>query len=327
MINSAKLKDLTTLDLKPIRDGFGEGFTAVGAKNPEVVGLCADLTESVRMADFERQFPDRFLQVGICEQNMAGVAVGLALSGKIAYIGSFATFSPGRNYDQIRISVCMMNSNVKIVSSHAGLSHGEDGMTVQMLEDIALMRALPNMKVVVPADSHQAMQATMAIADIPGPVYLRLGRSPTPVLFDETDEFEFGKIQMLRPGTDLTIFACGYLVFRSLLAADRLSQKGINAQVINVHTIKPLDEQGIIEAVSQTGAVVTAEEAQIYGGLGGAVAETLGKNLPVPLEMVAVMDRFGQSGSSLELSKARNIMEDDIFNAAMRVFSRKHNKA
>lgn len=326
MIDKAKLKDLTTLELKPIRDGFGEGFVRVGGMRPEVVGLCADLTESVRMHEFEHTYPDRFLQMGVSEQNMAGVAAGLALSGKIPYMGSFATFSPGRNYDQIRISICMMNANVKIVSSHAGFSHGEDGITVQMLEDIAMMRALPNMSVVVPADYKQASQAAVEIADVNGPVYLRLGRSATPVLFDDSDPFEFGKIQELRPGSDLTIFACGYLVFRALLAADRLATQGINAQVINVHTIKPLDESGILEAVGATHAVVTAEEAQVNGGLGGAIAELLSRRYPVPVEMVAVMDRFGQTGSSIELHQSRGLMEENIVEAAMKAFSRKQNR-
>jgi len=326
MISQAKLRDLTNLELKSIRDGFGEGFTALGNQRAEIVGLSADLTESLRMTEFERQHPERFFQTGICEQNMAGVAAGLALSGKIAYIGSFATFSPGRNFDQIRISICMMNANVKIVSSHAGFSYGEDGMTVHMLEDVAMMRALPNMKVVIPADYTQAMQAAVEIADIPGPVYLRVGRGTTPNLFDEEDTFEFGKLQMVRAGTDLTIFANGYLVFRALLAADVLAKNGIDAQVINVHTVKPLDQEGILEAVARTRAVVTAEESQVNGGLGGAIAEVLVKNDPVPVEMVAVMDQFGQTGTSLDLHKSRHLMEDDIVKAAIRVFSRKHGK-
>lgn len=323
MIQQVNLKDLTNLELKSIRDGFGEGFVNVGDKNPEVVGLNADLTESLRMHHFAKKYPNRFYQVGIAEQNMAGMAAGLGLSGKIAYMGSFANFSPGRNYDQIRISICMMNANVKIISSHAGFSYGEDGMTVQMLEDIAMMRVLPNMSVVVPADATQAAAAAEAIADIEGPVYLRLGRADTPQLFRPEEAFEFGKIQQLRNGTDITIFANGYLLFRALLAADRLGKEGISARVINIHTVKPLDEEGILESINDTRAIVTAEESQVYGGLGGAIAEVVAKNNPMPIEMVAVNDSFGESGKSIELHRSRHLMEDDIITAAKKSFSRK----
>ena len=325
MIQRVNVKDLTNIELVSIRDGFGNGFLTLGEKHRDVIGMSADLTESLRMHHFAERYPDRFFQVGITEQNMAGMAAGLALSGKIPYIGTFANFSPGRNYDQIRISICMMNANVKIISSHSGFSYGEDGMSVQMNEDIAMMRALPNMKIVVPADAVQAAKATEAIAYEEGPVYLRLGREKTPVLFDEQEKFELGKVQLLREGTDVTIFANGYMLFRALIAADKLAQQNISAQVVNVHTVKPLDENAVIELVQQTGAVVTAEEAQIYGGLGGAIAEVLAKHLPTPLDMVAVKDVFGESGTSLELHQSRGLMDDDIVSAAVNVFTRKHN--
>ncbi|KXK25877.1 MAG: 1-deoxy-D-xylulose-5-phosphate synthase [candidate division WS6 bacterium OLB20] len=322
-MQTVNLRNLSELELKPIRDGFGEGFLNIGAAIPDVIGLNADLTESVRMHLFEEKYPERFFQVGICEQNMAGVAAGMALSGKIPYMGSFANFSPGRNYDQIRTSICMMNANVKIVSSHAGFSHGSDGITVQMLEDIAMMRSLPNMTVLVPADAYQAMQMAEAAATIEGPVYLRLGRSETPLLFAEGTPFVPGEAQLLRDGSHVTIFAAGYLVFRALLAADNLHKQGIEAQVINIHTIKPLDEASVLAAAAKTGAVVTAEEAQVNGGLGGAIAEVLGRKLPTPMEMVAVMDQFGETGTTMDLNKSRNLMEDDIVAAVLHVLERK----
>jgi len=323
MIQKVKIKDLSTPELIPIRNGFGEGFLEVGKKNVEVVGLTADLSGSVRMNHFAEKYPDRFYEAGVSEQNMTGVAAGLALCGKIPYIGTFASFSPARNFDQIRISICMMDLNVKIVSSHAGFSHGSDGITVQMLEDIALMRSLPNMKVVVPADAVQAMQAAKQISKVSGPVYLRIGRTETPVLFDKETPFNFGKAQLLREGTDLTIIATGYLVFRALLAADHLKDQGIEAEVINIHTIKPLDEDSILESVAKTGAVVTAEEAQLFGGLGGAVSEVLTQKLPLPQEFVAVNDKFGETGTTMDLNRSRGLMEEDIINAANRVLRRK----
>lgn len=316
------LRDLTQPELKSIRDGFGEGFLRAGEQYPQVLGLSADLTESVRMHKFAEKFPERFFQVGIAEQNMAGIAAGLGLEGYVPYIGSFANFSPGRNYDQIRISICMMNSNVKIVSSHAGLSYGEDGMSVQMLEDIAMMRALPNMKIIVPADAEQAAQATEALATIEGPAYLRLGRAETPLLFADHD-FEFGKAQLLREGDAATVVACGYMVFRALVAADELAREGIQVEVINAHTLKPFDEETLIRSLLKTRAVVTAEDAQKFGGLGGIVAEITAKNVPVPQEFVAVNDIFGQSGTSLELNKSRGLMPEDIVAAVRRVIVRK----
>lgn len=323
MIQRVQLKDLTNIEFKSIRDGFGEGFLAAGEKYPHVVGLSADLTESVRMHQFAEKYPGRFYQVGIAEQNMAGIAAGLGLSGKAAFMGSFANFSPGRNYDQIRISICMMNANVKIISSHAGYSYGEDGMTVQMNEDVAMMRALPNMRVLIPADATQAAQAAMIAAETEGPVYIRLGRAETPILFDSPAQIQLGCSQMVREGSDLTIFTNGYMVFRSLLAADALAKEGLQARVVNVPSVKPFPETDIIELVSDTKATVTAEEAQVNGGLGGAVAEALVRRLPIPQEMVAVMDRFGETGTSMELHKSRNLMEDDIVAAAKRVLARK----
>ncbi|MFQ5493414.1 MAG: transketolase family protein [Candidatus Dojkabacteria bacterium] len=325
-MDKVTLRDMSKLEMQAIRDGFGEGFLTIGAKNPDVVGLNADLTESLRMHRFRDKYPERFFQVGIAEQNMACIAAGLALSGKIPYIGSFANFSPARNFDQIRTSIAMMNANVKIVSSHSSFSHGSDGITVQMLEDVAMLRALPNMKVIVPADARQTMLAAEAIANIDGPVYLRLGRNETPLLFSDDTPFNFGKAQLLREGKEITIIATGYMVFRSLLAAESLKKKGIDASVVNVHTIKPFDAEGIVAEATRTGAVVTAEELQINGGLGEMVAGVLARSNPMPIEMVAVMDQYGESGSPLELAKSRNVMEDDIVKAALKVFSRKHNK-
>jgi len=318
-----KLRDLSNLELKPIRDGFGEGLLEIGGSNSAVVALSADLTESVRMDKFAEHFPERFFQTGVSEQNMAVVSAGLALEGKIPFMGSFANFSPGRNYDQIRTSIAMMNANVKIISSHAGFSHGSDGISVQMLEDIAIMRSLPNMRVIIPADANQAKWAVEKIAQIDGPVYLRLGRAETPLLFDDMAECNLNKQQLLREGSDLSIVACGYLVFRALLAAENLHKNGIEAQVINLHTIKPINETTLLEYLSKTKAVVTAEEAQMFGGMGSAIAEILAKKLPIPQEFVAVNDTFGESGSSIELHKSRGLMEDDIIEASLRVLKRK----
>ncbi|MEI7579319.1 MAG: transketolase C-terminal domain-containing protein [bacterium] len=320
-----KIRDLTTPQMKAMRDGFAEGLLNAGIANPDVVALCADLKESIKFHLFAEKFPGRFFECGIAEQNMAGVAAGLALDGKIAFIGSFACFSPARNFDQIRISICMMNANVKIASSHAAFSSGSDGITAQMLEDVALMRCLPNMKVVVPADALQAMKATEAIVQIPGPVYLRNGRSETPLLFEENDPniFEFGKAQMLREGEHVTIIANGYMVFRSLLAADALAKKGINVRVLNMHTVKPLDEAAVLESASQTHAIVVAEEAQKFGGLVSAVTETLAQNYPVPVEIVAVNDQFGESGEPLDLTISRHLSEKDIQIAVEKVLQRK----
>lgn len=324
-MNKVEIRDLSDLQLKSIRDGFGEGLLMNAEKNPDIVALSADLTESVRMHWFADKYKERFFQTGICEQNMAGVAAGMALSGKIPFIGSFANFSPGRNYDQIRTSICMMNANVKIASSHAGFSYGEDGISVQMLEDIAMMRALPNMTVIVPADAYQASQAVSASLAVDGPVYLRLGRAESPLIFADNSEFILGQAQLLREGLDVLIISTGYLVFRSLLAADYLHKQGVEAAVMNIHTIKPLDESAILSYASKTCAVVVAEEAQMYGGLGGAVAELFAKKLPLPIEMVSVADRFGESATSLELHKKHNLMEDDIVSAANRAIARKVN--
>lgn len=323
MISKTKIRDLSNLEMKSIRDGFGWGLLKVAASNPDVIALSADLTESVRMHEFAQKYPERFFQTGVAEQNMAGVAAGLALTGKIPYIGSFASFSPVRNYDQIRTSICMMNANVKIVSSHAGFSYGEDGINVQINEDLAMLRPLPNMQIIVPADANQAALAAEAIASIPGPVYLRLGRADTPLLFADDQDFVFGKLQLIREGRDLTIICMGYMLFRAMLAADQLAKQGIDAQIINIHTLKPLDESTLLELVDVTSAIVVAEEAQMAGGLGGAVAELVAKNKPLPIEFIGVANQFGESGTSLELSKSRQLMETDIYSAALKVLARK----
>ena len=299
---------------KELRAGFGEGLVEAAKKNPNVVGLCADVTGSVKMNGFEKAFPERFTQCGIAEANMCGIAAGMSLSGKVAFIGGFAEFVTGRIYDQIRQVVAYSNKNVKICGSHAGISLGEDGATHQTMEDIALMKALPNMTVVAPCDFNQAKIATQAIAEYNGPVYLRLGRSKMPNFTDENMPFEIGKAQILNEGKDVTLIACGHLVWEALEAAKALEAEGINAEVINMHTIKPLDKEAIIASAKKTGAVVTCEEHLFNGGLGDSVAQTLALNLPTPMEYVAVDDKFGESGTPDEMLtnyglRAKNIVE------------------
>lgn len=290
-----------------IRDGFGEGLLVAGAKHKNILALSADLTESVRMHKFAEKFPERFRNTGIQEQNMAAVAAGLALEGFVPFIGSFANFQPGRNLDQIRTSICMMNANVKIISSHAGFSYGEDGITVQALEDVAIMRTLPNMHVLIPADANQAAEMVGWVAEIEGPVYLRLGRAVTPVL-PKTDDFKFGKGQLLQDGDAVTVIASGYMVEKALQAAKELEGKGTSVRVINMHTIKPLDKEIIIKAAKETMGIVVAEESQKAGGLGSAVAEVLAE-IPgcPPMRFVAVEDQFGESGTQAELMESRGL--------------------
>lgn len=304
-------------DKVAIRDGFGEGFLLAGAEYPNVVGLSADLTGSVRMQQFAEKYPERFFNVGIQEQNMAATAAGLGLEGFIPFIGSFSNFQPGRNLDQIRTSICMMDANVKIVGSHAGFSAGSDGVTVQMLEDIAIMRALPRMQVWVPADANQAAEMAVEAAKAAGPVYIRLGRAATPILSVPKEatkaKFEIGKGQQLRDGKDVTIIAISYMLHHALTAAKQLATEGVDARVVNMHTIKPLDQEIILKAAKETRAIVTAEDHQKAGGLGSAVAEVLAESdARVPMRMVAVDDRFGESGTQEDLMKSRGLTVEAI---------------
>jgi transketolase len=308
---------------KDTRSGFGAGLLELGKKNPQVVGLCADLTGSLKMGDFKKAFPERFFQVGIAEANMMGIAAGLTIGGKIPFTGTFANFSTGRVYDQIRQSIAYSGKNVKICASHAGLTLGEDGATHQILEDIGLMKMLPGMTVIVPCDYNQTKAATMAIADHQGPVYLRFGR-PKVANFTPVDApFEIGKAQVLQSGKDLTLVATGHLVWKALQAATILEEKGISVEVINIHTIKPLDEESLIRSIQKTKAVVTAEEHQIAGGLGESVAGLLARKLPAPQEFVGVNDSFGESGKPEELLEKYGLGVNDILEASQRVLKRK----
>lgn len=306
-----------------IREGFGLGLKKAAEANEAVVGLCADLTESIRMNIFAEAFPDRFIQVGVAEQNLVGVAAGLALAGKVAVAGSYAVFSPGRSWDQLRVSVCYSNLNVKIIGGHAGLTVGPDGATHQALEDIAITRVLPNITVVVPCDQLEAEKATQAIIAHSGPVYLRSSRDKSLNLTTPETPFEIGKALTLREGTELTIVACGIMVGLALQAADQLQEQGIAARVLNLHTIKPIDTAALIAAAQATGAVVTAEEHQIAGGMGSAVAEVLSQNAPVPIEMVGMQDTFGESGPAAELLLKYHLSTNHIVEAAHKVLSRK----
>lgn len=311
------------LDQKDTRSGFGAGLLELGRKNPDVVALCADLTGSLKMDAFAKEFPERFIQVGIAEANMMGIAAGLTVGGKIPFTGTFANFSTGRVYDQIRQSIAYAGKNVKICASHAGLTLGEDGATHQILEDIGLMRMLPGMAVVVPADHNQTKQATLAIAVHEGPVYLRFGRPKWPVFIPADMPFEIGKAQVLVEGTDVSLFACGHLVWRALQAAEELAKAGIKAEVINVHTIKPLDEEAVVASVRKTGCAVSCEEHNRYGGLGDAIAQTLALRLPSPQEFVAVNDSFGESGTPDQLLRKYGLDTPDIVAAAHRALARK----
>ena len=288
---------------EPIRKGFGKGLVKAGKDNPQVVAACADLTDSTQMGLFKTEFPDRFFEIGVAEQNLVTVGSGLAAMGKIPYVSSYAAFSPGRNWEQIRTTICINDRPVKIVGSHAGVSVGPDGATHQMLEDIALMRVLPNMVVIVPCDSLQAEKATQAMASDSRPNYLRLAREATAIITNEQTPFEIGKSYVYREGTDVTIFACGTLVYESLVAAEILNSDGISVEVVNVATIKPLDQETILASVSKTRLVVTVEEAQINGGLGGAISELLSEHLPTRIQRIGMQDRFGESGEPDELIK------------------------
>lgn len=317
------INDIVSTGTKATREGFGQGFLEVGRQNPNAVGLTADLLGSLQMHHFKKEFPERFFQVGIAEANMMGIAAGLATAGKIPFTGTFANFSTGRVYDQIRQSIAYSNKNVKICASHAGLSLGEDGATHQILEDIGMMRMLPGMVVINPCDYHQTKAATIAIAEYNGPVYLRFGRPSWPMFTPENQEFKIGKALHLASGKDVTIFATGHLVWTSIEAAKELAAQGISCEVINIHTIKPLDEEAVLDSVSKTRAVVVAEEHQRNGGLGDTIANLLVQRLPVPMEYVGVKDSFGESGKPMELLDKYGLSKKDVLLAAKNVLDRK----
>jgi len=311
------------LEMVPTRDGYGKGLVDAGEKDKRVVVLCADLTESTRSEWFAKKFPERFVEMGVAEQNMATVAAGMANYGKIPFISSYAVFSPGRNNEQIRTTIALNNVSVKIGGAHAGISVGPDGATHQALEDIALMRVQPRMTVLVPCDAIEARKATVAAAKIPGPVYIRFGREKSPVFTTEKTPFRAGKAEIYRNGKDVAIIGCGLLLYNALVAAEELSKEGIDAMVINNHTIKPMDEKTIIHAAKETGAVVTVEEHQIAGGMGSAVAEILAKNCPVPQEFIGVQDRFGESGPPDVLIEKFGLGVKSIKEAVKKVLKRK----
>jgi len=305
------IKNLKNPEKIAQRDGYGHGLVELGRKNPNIVVLCADLTDSTRSDWFKKEFPDRFYEVGIAEQNMLGIAAGLALSGRIPFVSTYAVFCPGRNWDQLRVSVCYNKANVKLTGAHAGLSVGPDGATHQGLEDIAITRCLPNLVVLAPCDYLETKKATIAAAEIDGPVYLRFSREATPVFTTEDSPFEIGKANILRQGSKITIIACGPLVYEALLAAEEL-----DAEVINCHTIKPIDKETIIKSAKKTGKVITLEEHQIMGGLGSAVVEVLSQEYPVPIKIIGIKDRFGESGTPEELLEQFGLTHEHIIKAA-----------
>jgi len=316
-------KKFTYTEKKDTRSGFGVGLHELGKKNPNVVALCADLTGSLKMDAFLKDFPERFFQIGIAEANMMGIAAGLTIGGKIPFTGTFANFSTGRVYDQIRQSIAYSGKNVKICASHAGLTLGEDGATHQILEDIGLMKMLPGMAVINPCDFNQTKAATMAIADYRGPVYLRFGRPVVPNFTPADQKFEIGKAIVLQEGKDVSIFATGHLVWKAIEAIEILEQKGISAELINIHTIKPLDDAAILKSVAKTKCVVSAEEHQMNGGLGDSIAQLLSRNTPAPQEFVAVNDSFGESGTPEELMQKYGLEAVNIVEAALKVIARK----
>ena len=316
-------KKFTYTEKKDTRSGFGAGLYELGKKNQNVVALCADLTGSLKMDAFKKDFPERFFQIGIAEANMIGIAAGLTIGGKIPFTGTFANFSTGRVYDQIRQSVAYSGKNVKICASHAGLTLGEDGATHQILEDIGLMKMLPGMCVINPCDYNQTKAATIAIADYKGPVYLRFGRPSVPVFTPADQKFEIGKAVTLQEGKDVSIFATGHLVWKAIEAIEILEQKGISAELINIHTIKPLDDAAILKSIAKTKCVVSAEEHQMNGGLGDSIAQLLSRNTPTPQEFVAVNDSFGESGTPDQLMTKYGLDATNIVEAVMKVIARK----
>lgn len=308
------------VEFKATRDGYGEGLVLLGEKNDKIVVLCADVAESTRSHQFAAKFPERFVEVGVAEQNLAGLAAGIALTGFVPFVSAYAVFSPGRNWDQIRVSICYTNANVKIAGHHTGLTVGPDGATHQALEDISLMRVLPNMIVVVPADALEATKATLALADVKGPAYIRLSRAASPIFTTTASRFIIGQAETLTRGNDITIIACGLMVYKALQAANILNKKyNIQAEVINSHTIKPLDSKTLLSSVKRTNGVVIAEEHQIHGGLGSAVAEYLAEHYSVPMRFISMPDKFGESGQPDELLEKYGMTVEKIIEAVLEV--------
>lgn len=317
------MKKYTYTDKKDTRSGFGAGIAELGRSNPKVVALCADLVASLKLDTFIKENPDRFIQVGIAEANMIGVSAGLALSGYIPYATTFANFGSGRVYDQIRQSVAYSGTNVKICVSHAGLTLGEDGATHQILEDLAMMRAMPEMTVINPCDYNQTKAATIAIANYQGPVYLRFGRPVMPIFTADDQKFEIGKAWTVNEGKDVSIFATGHLVWEAILAGEMLEQEGIDAEIINIHTIKPLDNEAVLKSAAKTRCIVTAEEHQLNGGLGDAVCQLVSRNMPTPVEMIGVNNSFGESGTPAQLMVKYGLNAKSIVESVRKVLSRK----
>jgi transketolase len=315
--------DLSGKNQKPTRDGFGEGLVLAGKADRNVVALCADLTESTRVLAFKKEFPERFIQLGVSEQSLAAIAAGLAMAGKVPFIASYATFSPGRNWEQIRTNICLNNANVKIVGAHAGVSVGPDGATHQALEDIATMRVIPNMTVIYPCDAIEARKATVAAAKLPGPVYLRFAREKTAIMTTDDTPFAVGQAIILREGRDCALIGSGPLLYETLLAAEKLAAEGIECRVLDCHTIKPIDSDAVVTAAQDCGAIVSIEEHQIAGGLGSAVAEIIVQKFPVPMEFVGISDQFGQSGKPEELMKHYGLDSEGIIKAVRKAFKRK----
>jgi transketolase len=318
------MKKFTYTEKKDTRSGFGDALTQLGESNKDVVALCADLSGSLKMSEFAKKYPERFVQTGIAEANMIGIAAGMATSGKIPFAGTFAVFASGRTYDQIRLTVAYSNKNVKIAASHSGISVGEDGASHQMIEDIALMRSLPNMVVINPCDYNQTKAATLAAAEYVGPVYLRFGRPKVPNFTDENQKFEIGKAVTLNEGTDITIIATGHPVWQAVEAAQMLEDKGISVELINIHTIKPIDKEAIIKTAEKTKAVLTVEEHSIYGGLGEAVANVIVHNTPVPMQFIGIQDTFGESGTTDELFEKYGLTAQNIYSNAIKLLERKY---
>jgi len=317
------MKKYTYTEKIDTRSGFGAGLHQLGKTNPNVVALVADLTGSLKMGAFKKDFPERFFQSGIAEANMMGMAAGLTIGGKIPFAGTFAAFATGRVYDQVRQSIAYSFKNVKICASHAGITLGEDGATHQIIEDIGLMKMLPGMVVISPCDYNQTKAATLAIADYVGPVYLRFGRPAVPNFTEADEKFEIGKAQLLNEGTDVTIIATGHMVWEAIQAGEALEKEGINAEIINIHTIKPLDKSAILASVKKTGCIVCAEEHQKAGGLGESIASLLSENLPTPMEMVAINDEWGQSGTPSALLEKYGLNAASIKDAAKRLLAKK----
>lgn len=316
--------DLSNVEKRLTREGYGEGLVVAGERNGDVVALGADITASTKVDLFRDRFPERFFNIGIAEQNQMGIAAGMSLAGNIPFVTNYGVFLAGRAWDQIRTTVCYSNLNVKLGGAHGGISVGPDGATHQALEEISIMRCLPNMRVVVPVDYHETKKATIAAAETYGPIYIRFGREKVPVITDENTPFEIGKAYCLKEGSDVAIIACGVMVYKSLVAADKLAKEGISAMVINNHTVKPMDKDAIIEAAEKTGAIVTAEEHQVAGGMGSAILEVLAQNYPVPVKMVGIDDRFGESGDPEVLMEAFGLTSDAIVAAVKDVIKRKN---